>query len=528
MANGPIASKAPPNTAPDFLPEFQFVARATEFDPLLGELLCTARQKPVAMALHGAGGFGKTTLAIALCHHAQVVARFKDGIFWVTLGEHPDVRSKLGELYFDLTGEPQAFNDDERLVQAIAKQLSAGCRLLVLDDVWLQKELRPFLRAAQGCAFLFTTRNLDLAVQTQARATAVDRMKADEAVQMLGAGICPAPSQEKSALRAIATLLGHWPLLLELANAALRRQIALGDTLDRGLEYLRTAYERKGSTAFDPSDAEARNDAIQKSVEVSLDLLSNSERDRFTQVAIFHEDIDIPLPEVNYLWSIGEFAVKEELEKLHFLSLLKLDLSRGACRLHDVLRTYLLGKLADAAAVHLGLVEAWDGLPKLNSYSWRWIAYHMVKADRKDDLRRLLLNFDYLQAKLAATDPNALIADYDYLSDNADLRLLQSAIRLSANVLARDAQELAGQLTGRLLGNKTPSIEVLLKQAAGGKAWPWFRPLNCSLTMPGGPLIRTLEGHMDRVRAVAVTPDGRRVVSASDDRTLRLDRKSVV
>ena len=85
MANRPIASKATPNTAPDFLPGFQFVARAREFGPLLGELLCTDRQKPVAMALHGAGGFGKTTLAIALCHHAQVVARFEDGIFWVTL-----------------------------------------------------------------------------------------------------------------------------------------------------------------------------------------------------------------------------------------------------------------------------------------------------------------------------------------------------------------------------------------------------------------------------------------------------------
>ena len=33
--------------------------------------------------------------------------------------------------------------------------------------------------------------------------------------------------------------------------------------------------------------------------------------------------------------------------------------------------------------------------------------------------------------------------------------------------------------------------------------------------------IRTLEGHTDWVRAVAVTPDGRRAVSGSDDRTLR-------
>ena len=49
-------------------------------------------------------------------------------------------------------------------------------------------------------------------------------------------------------------------------------------------------------------------------------------------------------------------------------------------------------------------------------------AYHLVQAGRKDDLRRLLLDFNYLQAKLAATDPNALIADYDYLAEEEDLR----------------------------------------------------------------------------------------------------------
>jgi WD40 repeat protein len=134
----------------------------------------------------------------------------------------------------------------------------------------------------------------------------------------------------------------------------------------------------------------------------------------------------------------------------------------------------------------------------------------------------VLLDFDYLQAKLIATGPNALIADYDYLPEDEDLRLVQSAIRLSANVLARDSRQLAGQMVGRLLGNRIPSIEFLLKQAAGVKAWPWLRPLNPSLTTAGGPLLRTLEGHTDWVDAVAVTPDGRRAVSASREPTLRL------
>ena len=40
--------------------------------------------------------------------------------------------------------------------------------------------------------------------------------------------------------------------------------------------------------------------------------------------------------------------------------------------------------------------------------------------------------------------------------------------------------------------------------------------------LASGRALATLEGHADRVRACAVTPDGRRVVSASYDKTLKV------
>jgi WD40 repeat protein len=73
-----------------------------------------------------------------------------------------------------------------------------------------------------------------------------------------------------------------------------------------------------------------------------------------------------------------------------------------------------------------------------------------------------------------------------------------------------------------LLAITLPGIQTLLQRAAEKTAGVWLRPLTPSFTQPGGPLIRTLKGHTDWVAAVAITPDGQRVVSASYDRTLRV------
>jgi WD40 repeat protein len=169
-----------------------------------------------------------------------------------------------------------------------------------------------------------------------------------------------------------------------------------------------------------------------------------------------------------------------------------------------------------------GLAEWQHGITKDRLYCVRHLPNHLAEAGLAGDLRTLLLNFNWLQTKLEATDVNALIADYDFLADEKEFRLLQSAIRLSAHVVGHDPRQLAGQLIGRLLRNTSPSIQALLKEAAERKAWPWLRPLKPCLTEPGGPLIRTLEGHMKGVRTVAVTPDGRRAVSGSFEGTVRL------
>jgi WD40 repeat protein/serine/threonine protein kinase len=159
---------------------------------------------------------------------------------------------------------------------------------------------------------------------------------------------------------------------------------------------------------------------------------------------------------------------------------------------------------------------------KVPLYAFRHLPAHLHQLGRIQGARTVLLDFEFVRAKLEVTNVNALITDYEYFSDETDLQLVKSAVRLSAHVLVRDCRQLTGQLTGRLLGTNLPSIRALLQQAAKRNVGVWLRPLTPSLTEPGGPLIRTLKDHTAWVTAVAVTPDGQRAVSASHEGALRV------
>ena len=155
-----------------------------------------------------------------------------------------------------------------------------------------------------------------------------------------------------------------------------------------------------------------------------------------------------------------------------------------------------------------------------DAYGLRHLPFHLSSTEQIEILKKLLLDFNWMWAKLNAIDVNAVIDDFDLLPDDRVLRLVQGAIRMSAHVLKEDGSQLAGHLLGRLMSFELPEIVSLLKGAKAWRAGPWLRPLTPSLRAPGQQLIYTLTGHGSTVRAVAITPDGKKAVSASADSLL--------
>ena len=191
-----------------------------------------------------------------------------------------------------------------------------------------------------------------------------------------------------------------------------------------------------------------------------------------------------------------------------------------------------------ARAWHGSLAEYFDDQPLRlgaerapNRHKLAELAFQLAHAGMTEALGRTLWGYPYVQARLEGSDVGALIADYDLANlDEAGLGmearqrlgLLQGTLRLSAHVLGGDPAQLPSQLAGRLLGQDEQEVTGLLEAAQRETSRPWLRPLSAGLTRPRGALVRTLSGHSGGVYTVAVTPDGRRAVSGSDDETLKV------
>jgi WD40 repeat protein len=511
----PCNARRVPFMAPD-LPE-TFIHRPVQFDQLKSLLLSPDRNEPVAIttALSGAGGFGKTTLAAALCHDEDIVQNFDDGILWVTLGQQANVLGAFLTLYSAFTGERPGFASEEDAAFHLSNKLEDRSCLIVVDDVWDAAHLRPFLRGGKQCARLFTTRDVEIAAE--GKRVEVDEMTPEESVALMTAGL---PGVDPEQARALSRRLGEWPLAIELARATVRQKLELGEAPQKALQYVSRALEKKGLSAIGKQTAERRHRTIDSTLQAGFGLLPEEDRDRLTELSIFPEDVAIPLSAAGVLWALDEFDTEETAQKFARLSLLRLDLRSGTIRLHDVMRSWLGERVPNAESLHGRLVNGWrDWCVLPDPYAWQWLAWHLARAGRTDELRRILLDPEWLEAKLEATGPNSLITDFEHLKPDWDLALVQGALGLSAHILARDKTQLFSQLRGRLLSFDSPDLQQLL---AVRPRRPSLMPATASLTPPGGPLLRTFSGHTDSVTAVAVLPDGQRALSASADRTLRL------
>ena len=367
----------------------------------------------------------------------------------------------------------------------------------------------------------------------------VDAMQQKEAVQLLTAGLdgLVLSASDRLALEKLAARLGEWPLLLTLANGRLRQQMGRGKRLSKALVYLNRALDEHGLVAFDAVNPQERDQAVRATLGASLELLNENESARYQELAVFPEDVDIPLDTVHTLWAatggLDAFDTEELCLRLSDLSLLlRFDALKRTIRLHDVIRGYLQHEVGPGLpALHAHLLDAygctrWALLPHDEPYLWDHLAGHLIGAQRSGELIATVKDLRYLASKTLARSVYAVETDLavaeQHVPEDMPLRLLKQHFVTMEHLLNRctTLNDVTAVLSCRL--QHLPELSDLWQRSAAERLLPSVGLWHALPDLPHPPLIRTLHGHTAGVTGCAVSPDGAFIVSASLDKTLKV------
>jgi len=457
-----------------------YILRAKLLDQVRAAVLYDATDRRVALtALQGMGGIGKSVLASAICHDEAVRDAYPDGVIWVKIGQNPGSLVPHMRLIGKLLGDSEHHYVTETEAESRLRTfLPTKSALIVLDDVWDVHHVQPFVVEARRSRILFTTRDAGIARDTRIGAAilTIHEMKPLEALHLLYQTTGNAAPE----LVDIAREVGYHPLALSLAGGRIKNGMSPA-------EWLATYHETKRIVARRGS--KDRHENIEDCFDLSIAALEATDRPLYHTRVIFPNDIWTPRAAVIRLWGrygLNQYDAVDLITCLIDLALVEERPIDHSLSLHDLLHDYNCARLSDGVAdAHQHLVEAW-GDPYLlpDPFAWTWYVYHLSETGAASRVHDLLLDYRWLRAKLNTFEPSALLADFEYAPAYEDLRLVKSALSLSAHVLNQDKHQLAGQLTGRLLSYKHnhPLIAALLADAVAYTDLPAFLPTTLTLT----------------------------------------------
>ena len=170
--------------------------------------------------------------------------------------------------------------------------------------------------------------------------------------------------------------------------------------------------------------------------------------------------------------------------------------------------------------------ESEENEERFNYRKLNELPFHLIRAGDIKALRKnFSCNFDFLQTKLCAGGFRELLQDFKdamkAFPDEKDVELVGKCIEMSGKVLLNDPYQLAGQLTCRLSHLENyDGIRSLLTQARKAKVKCLCSTIKC-FPGPGGSLLHSLAGHKSTISWICSSKDGKRLVSISEDETLK-------
>ncbi len=546
------------------------------------KLLLVNVQKPIVVTgastrvgVQGMGGIGKSVLANALARDLEVRRAFPDGIFWIPMGQKPDIVDTQRRLVSTLGGDTM-FDDAYHGRECLRNLFAERTALLILDNVWRGIDVEHFDVAGIRCKLLITTRDTGLVTSCAGTGYDLKLPTTAEALALLAAATGVSINSLSAQAEEIVSECGRLPLALSLC----------GSMAKKGLSWnliLRALQEARLEFITEDHKFEEHHRSIWRAMEVSVQLLPPEHQRRFAELSVFVGNESIPERAVVTLWEhtgqLDALSASFLLQEFHDRSLIQIDrpittadLSQTRIRLHDLLHDFS-SRLADNSvgriqAIHSCVLNAyeakctdgWSTGPN-DGYFLEHLRFHFVGSGRGQELADLLTQLEWLEAKNAAGLTFDLLHDYSAAMENLEasddrrviIQLLGRALSRDIHFIARHAKDYPQGLFQCLWNScwwyDSPRAARFYRPPAGG--WPkklapwkisgpklykivekwlkskendfyWVRLLVPDVEYLGTTSSRVLSGHLDYIQSMAFSPEGNRIVSGSDDGTIRV------
>uniref|UniRef100_A0A4W5RFP8 Apoptotic peptidase activating factor 1 n=1 Tax=Hucho hucho TaxID=62062 RepID=A0A4W5RFP8_9TELE len=396
------------------------------------EKLYRLQKEPGWVTVFGMAGSGKSVLAAeAVRDHALITGRcFPGGVHWLSIGQldRADLLVRIQSLCFRLEQQSQEKDPSSSLHRPPGSLEEAKERLrflmlrryprslLVLDDIWDSSVLKAF---DIQCRVLLTTRDRSLAdcVSGSKSEVAVESgLEEDQALEILALYVNGKPQRLPEQARSIVRECKGSPLVVSLIGALLR------EFPDRWAYYLHTLQQKKFKRIRKSSSYDY--DALDQAMAASIQVLSEEHRELYIDLTVLEQDVKVPAKVLSVLWDLELEEVEDVLQDFVNKSLLFRDCHHRPYLyyLHDLQLDFLTEmNRSGLESLHTKVVRQYQqrysqGPPTSGDeeclYWFRFLTYHMAKANLTQELYSLMFSLDWVRTKAQIMGPAHLINDY--------------------------------------------------------------------------------------------------------------------
>jgi len=419
-------------------------------------------------------GTGKSVIAAQLARDPDIEKKFTNGIFWIRLGQEPDILRLQIEIAHNLGQTNVEFVDPEVATEYLSELCAKRKCLLILDDVCDVQDISMFNIMGKDGQLLITTEDSQLVdfikyILPRTQEHILEPLSGERAVQYFmsraGQDAVNVPSEVKDIVRTC----DYLPLALKMTASVVQTQAK--PNWRKLLSLLRDV----DSDEF----PEQHPQSLMRALSICVESLGEEPAEYYLALSVFADYTRIPQKTIlmlwGYLYHLREDYAYRFIHKFAERGLLTINGSspQGDVSLHNFQKDYL-SIFGEDDKLHGHLLAAyrrhcrehgWITGPN-DGYFFEYVCAHLLAAGRRIELKPLLLDFDWLRNKLRASTLHALLDDYDLVQDEV-LDWVREVLIQNASILLNDKEKLATILLDELWEkeDKSRDIAALLNQA---------------------------------------------------------------